>query len=129
MSALVFPSLPGLDIALSRAPAYKVTTVEALSGREDRTVWSSTPRFTWSLRFNFLRSSVNCTGAGWTTYSELAAVQYMIDQHYASWDSFHIVDPWDGTTDRVVRFVENSVKFTRIVTGVWSCEFDVISVI
>jgi hypothetical protein len=62
-------------------------------------------------------------------YTEIAIVQYFIDTHYGNGDSFHITDPYDGTTDRVVRFVDGSVTLNRIVTGVWSCSFDLISVI
>ena len=128
MSAHVFPYLPGRDGNESRETIYPVTVAEAISGREDRINWSSTPRYKWTIRHRFLRTTVNCTVSPWTGYTELALVQYFITTHLTNFDSFHFADPYD-TTDRTVRFVENTVKMDRIVPGVWSCEFDLISVI
>jgi hypothetical protein len=127
LSARVFPVLPG-NRAVTRSTIYKTSVVEAVSGREDRTSWASAPRYRWSYSFGGLRSWVNVTGS-WGTLSEIATVQMFIDYHYASGDSFHITDPYDDSTDRTVRFVEDSVTLTRLASGVWSCSFDLISVI
>jgi len=127
MSAYVFPLLPGFDIAPTRGSKYPVTKKESPSGREDRTVWASTPRRRWRIKFNFLRESV-AAPSPWGSYSEVSVVDYFIDTHFGTGDSFHILDPKDGATDRVVRFVSEP-DLKRIVSGVWSCEFDLISVI
>lgn len=127
MSALVFPSLPGLHIEPVRGLKYPVSIKEAVSGREDRTVWASTPRRRWRLRLNFLRESV-AAPAPFGAYTEVSVVDYFVETHFGTGDSFHIIDPKDRVTDRVVRFVVEP-ELKQIVQGIWTADFELISVI
>ena len=128
MSSYVFPVLPGRDVGVARETIYKVAVAEAVSGREDRTILSSSPRYRFPLKHNYLRTNANAP-APWASYTELAVVQFFLDAHYGNGDSFHIVDPYDGTTDRVVRFVDGTLRLERVTPGWWRCEFDLISVL
>jgi hypothetical protein len=128
MSSNQFPTLPTLDIAATREAIYKVTTKESVSGREDRTNWASEPRYRYKVKHNGLRDNVYCTTVPWTAYSEIGVVQKFLEDHYANFDSFLFEDPYDGVVRRV-RFVDNSVTVTRVVSNLWAVEFALISVI
>lgn len=127
MSTSVFPKLPG-TILLKRSPLFKTTLHEAASGKEDRTSWQSGTRYRWDLQCNFLREAVMAP-APWGAYSEAAIVEKFFTDMQGSSESFHIIDPFDDTTDRTVRFVEDSFAMGRICAGVWKASLSLISVL
>ena len=57
MSDAVFPALPGVAWNVVRTPTWQTRTQVAVSGRETRQADWSYPRYTWSLDYDFLRSS------------------------------------------------------------------------
>ena len=89
MSNLVFPSLPGLDIAVTRTPIYKTSIQEAASGTELRASRWSFPRYRYQLDFNYLR--------GASAYQELQTLFGFLGRHLGSFDSFLFTDPEDNT--------------------------------
>lgn len=56
MSDTVFPSLPGIAWNVVRTPTWQTRTQVSVSGREVRQADWATPRYTWSLDYDFLRS-------------------------------------------------------------------------
>jgi hypothetical protein len=126
MSALVFPTLPGLDVEVSRDAKYKTKIFETVSGKEQRIAWENTPRYTYKLKFNVLRDDV-AAPAPYAAYSEVGALLYFLDTHKGSWDSFTFTDPYDATS-RTVRLVDDSLTVTSIVPHYWSAELSLISV-
>jgi len=89
VSLLVFPTLPGLDIKVSRTPLYKTSIQEASSGAELRASRHTYPRYRYTLDLNFLRST-----AAWTEFQTLFG---FIGRHMGSFDSFLFTDPEDST--------------------------------
>jgi hypothetical protein len=127
MSTSVFPSnLPGMDVSVVRGETYKTTINATISGKEQRTLWESTPRYKYKLKFNVLRDDVSAP-APWAAFSEVATVVKFLEDHKGSWDSFHFADPFTGA-DTVVRYVDDSLELTQIVPHCWSCELSFISV-
>jgi hypothetical protein len=129
VSAYSLPSLPGLLPEVERVVTYATTVHATISGKEQRTTWQSTPRKTYRLRYGVLREgvTVSASGAPWHGMSEVAALQSVFDTHKGQWDSFSYTDPLT-TSSVTVRFVEDSVTWTRIVPGAWTCEFELIEV-
>ena len=127
MSALVFPSLPGLKVDLSRAENYSTKVFTTVSGKEQRIKWTSTPRYSWELNFELLRSTVMAP-APYAAMSEVACLHYFLDQHYGSWDSFIFNDPYSGTQVRV-RFVEDTLTVKKLDSQRWSANIKIIQVL
>ena len=125
MSTNVFPTLPGLDVEVSREAKYKTAIHETVSGKEQRTAWESTPRYRYKLRFNVLRDNV-AAPSPYGSYSEAGALLYFLDTHKGSYDSFIFTDPYTNTTGSV-RLVEDSLNITQIVPHHWSAELSLIS--
>lgn len=126
MSNNVFPSLPGLDVAVELEPAYRTTVHETVAGKEYRTTWGVAKRFRYKLRFNFLREST-AAPAPWAAYNEKAIVEKFHDDHFGSFDSFLFTGP-DGVQRRV-RFASDTLTFVRSASGLWDLEADLISVL
>lgn len=126
MSALTFPSLPGLDVEVARAAQYKTKIFETISGKEQRIAWESTPRITYKLKYNVLRDDV-AAPAPLAAYSEIGSLLYFLDTHRGAWDSFSFTDPYDNTT-KTVRLVEDSLEVTQIVPHHWSASLSLITV-
>jgi hypothetical protein len=127
MSASIFPALNG-TVLIRRSPEFKNTIHTAASGKEDRTEWALV-RYRWDLSNGVLRENKTAP-APWAAYSEPGVVNYFYETvGRGTNESFHIVDPYDGTTDRVVRFAEDSFSMERVVSGVWACTFSLISVL
>lgn len=126
MSSSVFPSLPGLDIQVERESFYKTTIHEAASGREDRTAWMATARYRYRLQVNVARTAVTAP-APWAAYSEPAILLKFLDDHKGAQDSFLYDDPYSGTQTRV-RFQDDSLTIAQVASGMWSCEFKLVSV-
>lgn len=92
MSNSVFPSLPGLSWGLARKPMWKTNVREAASGREYRSTSWTSPRWEYTLSYEFLRE-----GNGKTELSQLLA---FFNNHYGSWDSWLYLDPdYNTVTD------------------------------
>lgn len=120
MSTLMFPDLPGADVAVSREPRYVTKIQEAVSGREVRTSWRTQPRVRYTLRFNFLRTATQAPSPN-QGYSETGVILAFLDAHKGAFDSFQFRDPYTSETVQV-RLVEDSVRMTKIVNGVWSVD-------
>ena len=87
MSNLVFPNLPGLDIAIKRTPVYATKVQTASSGKELRASFQSTPRYRYSLPLNFLRQAVLNT-----TSDEVDQLLAFFGAQKGRWDSFWLPD-------------------------------------
>ncbi len=125
MSNLVFPTLAGFDIKVTRKEIYSTLTQAAASGKELRASLWSTPRYRYSLNLNFVRQggySVN------TLSDEVVTLNAFFDTHLGTWDSFLFNDPVDGVQRRV-RFASDELTLERIVNLAWSGgSIDLISV-
>ena len=88
MSSLVFPTLPGLDITVTRTPLYKTQTQESFSGKELRRSCWSYPRYSYALNFNFLRAEAAAT--------EFQTLFGFIARHMGCFGSFLFTDPLDS---------------------------------
>ena len=128
MSALVFPTnLPG-EVQEVWTGTYATKVLESVSGKEVRASWRAATRRRFRVRFNFLRDNVNCPSPN-AAQTELALVQGFLSTHRGSWDSFAFTDSASGATGVVVRLVEDSIEFQKIVDHVWSCAFEVVEVL
>ena len=129
MSASVFPVLAG-TVLVSRTPFFKTTQHESTSGKVDSTGWSPV-RYKWSLKNEVLRESV-AAPSPWGSYSEAGVVAYFFETvGQGSNEPFHIVDPFDGTTDRYVRFAEDSFSLEWVTgapgSAIWSATFSLVT--
>lgn len=107
MSNEVFPlTLKGLDIKIVRTPVYKTRVQEAVSGKELRASWWSTPRYKYTLTFNFLRQGLNS--------DEADTLRGFFARHLGSWDSFLLNDPYDDVQRRV-RFDGDELEMSRLL--------------
>ena len=87
MSNLVFPNLPGMDIAIKRTPVYATKIQTASSGKELRASFQSTPRYRYALPLNFLRQAVlNATN------DEVDQLLTFFGAQKGRWDSFWLPD-------------------------------------
>lgn len=119
MSDAIFPSssLPGLVLG-GRETYYGDEVQEGDTGMEYRINRYTAPRFRYSYDAQFLRA----------TLSEFETLHGFFVGHGGRRDSFLLVDPVDGVTRRV-RFDEPSLECEQIVQGVYSCQFDLVSVV
>lgn len=107
MSNEVFPTtLKGLDIKITRTPVFKTAVQESVSGKELRASWWSTPRYKYTLDFNFLRQGLNS--------DEAETLRGFFARHLGSWDSFLLNDPYDSTQRRV-RFDMDEITMQRLL--------------
>ena len=127
MSTLVFPSMPGLDVNVARAPYYSTSVLESVSGKEVRAAWRAVPRVRYTLKFNFARTATQAP-APYAAYSEIGVLMAFLDQHLGSADSFLYADNYTGSQVRV-RLVEDSISFEKICANVWACGFEVVEVL
>jgi hypothetical protein len=95
MSTAIFPSLPGLDIEISRSPTWEggSDTVAAMSGKETSMAYWSSPRYLWELKFQFLRSGVRYAIAR----TELQDLIGFFNLRQGPFDDFLFTDPDDNT--------------------------------
>lgn len=89
MSSLVFPTLPGCDIKVSRAAMHQVARQQSIGGKVWMSTWWSAPLYRYTLTFNFLRSA--------STYNEFQKLFGFFARHLGPLDSFLWVDPEDYT--------------------------------
>jgi hypothetical protein len=127
MSDLVFPSLPGVDVAVTREPAYATQVHEAVSGKEVRVSWRTAARIAYRLRFNFTRTAT-AAPSPYATSSETQVILDFLDTHLGSFDSFLYLDPYTAANVRV-RLVEDSIRMEQMVPGVWTAELSLVSVL
>ena len=126
MSSNVFPSLKGYDVQVTREVFYSNDVHEAISGKETRISFWSTPRYRYRIKVNFARAATSAP-APWAAYSEPAILFKFLDDHLGRNDSFLFNDPYDSV-QRAVRFEEDTLSMTRVVDQVWSCELTLVSV-
>jgi len=88
MSNQVLPSLPGLSWNTKKKPIFKTTIREASSGREYRGTSWSTPRWEYTLSYEFLRQGMGRT--------ELTQLLGFFNKHRGAWDSWLYQDPDDN---------------------------------
>jgi hypothetical protein len=113
MSNAVFPTFPGLDIAVKRSAVYATKIQTSSSGKELRASFQSTPRYHYELRMNFLRQA-----AFNTIVDEVATLKAFFDMMLGAWDSFFFTDPVDGVQRRV-RFEQDNMDLEQLVVGAW----------
>jgi hypothetical protein len=120
MSSEVFPTLPGLDVAVERVPYYATETHESVSGKEVRVSWRTQPRIRYRLTINGARTGTNAPSP-YAAYNEMSALLYFLDLHKGSFESFLYPDPYTAGNVRV-RFVEDSLRMTQVVDGWWKVD-------
>jgi hypothetical protein len=126
VSNSVFPSLPGLALAFARESLYKTVTYENPGGTEQRVSLQATPRYRYTLRYNFLRQAV-AAPSPYQAQTEVGVVLLFLDDHKGAWDSFLFDDPVDAIQRRV-RFVEDSLRIERILGQVYEVSFELLTV-
>lgn len=92
MSTQVFPSstaLPGLTFDIERAMLWNTQVQEAVSGKETRIAYWAYPRYTWTLTYEFLRSS--------TSFNEFQTLWSFLNARQGRFDSFLYLDDTDNT--------------------------------
>ena len=87
-----FPSLPGLDWGIKRSPAGASVRQEALNGKRTILPQRATPRWSWELPFEFLRSAAWGDG----TYSELETLTGFYLAQMMSGGAFGYTEPSDS---------------------------------
>jgi uncharacterized protein (TIGR02217 family) len=87
MSNAIFPTLAGLEYPVVRTPVFKTLSQQASSGEENRVALWSTPRWQWTLSFNFLRDDAN---------DEFRTLTAFFLARQGSYDSFLFSDPDDN---------------------------------
>lgn len=112
MSNLVFPTLPGARIALSRAPTWESTVQKSVSGCSVALTAFTYPIWKYSLQFEFLRSGAE---------AELQAIVGFFNRHYGRTDTWLFDDDEDNTATAEVFGVGDGTTrefwLTRIFGG------------
>ena len=88
MSTQVFPTLKGLTFNGDRTQNWNTQVQEAISGKETRVAYWSAARYTWTLTFEFLRSS--------TSFNEFQNLWGFMSARQGRFDSFLYTDPEDN---------------------------------
>lgn len=89
MSNAVFPNLPGLAWSVAKAPQWCTKIQSAVSGRELRAAFRSSPLYKFSLSYEVLREA--------SAYQELQTLMAFFNARQGSFDSFLYTDPTDST--------------------------------
>jgi hypothetical protein len=105
----VFPYFIGMDVAIKRKVNYDVKIITSTTGKEQRLIHTSTPRYTYSLRMNMLNSSDTSLILNW------------IQNRLARLSTFTYWDPVDGA-QRNCRLDIDEFTFEQIVNGVWKID-------
>jgi uncharacterized protein (TIGR02217 family) len=87
MSNLVFPTLPGIEFPVQRAPLWKTSIKEAMNGREYRLAFFSNPRYQYRVSFEALRNTA--------LLQEIQQLIGLFNAVYGSWDTFLWADDTD----------------------------------
>lgn len=88
MSALVFPSFPGLGYGVHRIAIWRSLVQSSASGKEISVGYMSYPLYQWKLDFNVLRSTL--------TLPELNSLQGFFNKMSGRVDTFLFTDPEDN---------------------------------
>lgn len=108
MSTLVFPTLPGLSWNIARIPEFHTRIQKAVSGREIRLAFMSSPMVTFKLSYEVLRQDA--------TYSELKTLCSFFLTMKGSFDSFLFDDPMDNAvTNQAIGTGNGSNKAFQLV--------------
>lgn len=91
MSNLVFPNLPGQDLATVRTPMWRTRIQSAVSGKEQRIAYMSYPLYSWTVQLNVLRT--------YASTDELAQVQGLFNQVSGQGDTFLY---WDANDNAII---------------------------
>jgi hypothetical protein len=128
MSALVWPDLPGLDIAVERETEEPDVTVRRTVNRKEyRTLWPAPPVYHYKLKFNYLDQNT-AAPAPFGTYNQVSVLSSFIDTVYGTWDTFSYTDPIDGTS-RTVRFEQGTLKLKKLAEGMFEAQVQLVSVV
>jgi len=94
MSLSVFPTLPGVARDIKRTSAYATMVQTSASGKEQRASFrSGRPRYSWDLKYNFLRQK----GFGGMTNGELETLATFMQTVRGRWGSFLFTDPVESS--------------------------------
>jgi len=89
MSSAVFPSLPGLGWSVQRQPLWKTSLSRSASGRAYTSALMTSPRYRYTLTYEFLRA-----GQGFTELQQLVA---FFNARGGMADTWLFSDPDDNT--------------------------------
>ena len=89
MSNAVYPVLPGLTYGVVKSPTWSTRVQTAVSGKELRAAFWSTPIWRYTLVYEFLRSA--------STFAELQNLVGFFNQRQGKFDSFLLDDPDDDS--------------------------------
>lgn len=87
MSNAIFPSLPGLSWSVVKSPQWSTRSQKAISGRELRAAFYSSPLWTFKLSYEVLRAGAE---------RELQQIVGFFNARQGMFDSFLYVDPTDN---------------------------------
>lgn len=87
MSSAVFPDLPGIDIKVRKTPIWSTKVQTAVSGRELRAAFYSTPIYKFGLALNVLRSGAE---------AEFQSIIGFFNSRRGRFDNFLFADPEDN---------------------------------
>ena len=108
MSSLVFPTLPGLEWNVVRAPVWSTSKKESVSGRRFAVANYSFPRYKYRLSYSVLRQS--------TAFTELSQLVGLFNKCYGDFDSFLWTDPDDFTvTAQGIGTGDNATRAFQLV--------------
>ena len=88
MSDAIFPTLPGLAWNIVRQPEFRTRTHKAVSGREVRMAFMSSPMVTFKMSYDVLR--------GGSQHNEIKTLGGFFRNRQGSFDSFLFQDPSDS---------------------------------
>ena len=104
MSALIFPTLSGLDIDIKRTPIYSTEVQQSSNGLELRAAFWSYPRYKISLSFNFLRSA-----SYWkSSQNEWETLVGFLARMAANYDTFYFEMPDDYYVGNLTSYKEKA---------------------
>jgi hypothetical protein len=91
MSNEIFPAMPGLSWNVTRQPEFTTKVQKAISGREIRLAFMSSPMCTFKMSFEVLRQDLR--------FSELRKLGNFFLERMGRFDSFLYSDPGDDHVD------------------------------
>ena len=112
MSNLVYPTLPGLEWGIVRAPIFSTTKRSSVSGRQFRVSNYAYPRYKYTLSYSVLRQGV-VQGA---SFGELQQIVGLFNRVQGDFDSFLFSDPDDSsTTAQTIGLGDGSTRVYQLV--------------
>ena len=87
MSNAIFPTLPGIDIRVRKTPIWSTEVKTAVSGKELRAAFYSTPLYKFGVSFNVLRAGAE---------AELQSLVGFFNDRRGRFDNFLFVDQSDN---------------------------------